>query len=399
MSRQLIRTVGAMVALTLAIAPAATAAEPTPTLTLGTGADPAESIATQLVANGTTISNATVLSATIRPTGGPECGANFAADEGAGGISVFNGSGEPEGPFSASVNHTLQTAGTYLLCAWLNDNTQPSSPVVASASLTFAVRPPHLALSLSAPVSVAPEQIFQLVTNVQAEAERPLSEFLLPDTGRGCPANAAAAVGSAGESTVVWPTHGSTWIVSGGPFSESVNETFHSPGRYLVCAYLQYPSTQSVPELSAGATITVLTPLPPCVVPTLSVAVKPNTAKLAITAAGCAVGKIRLVASRHIRAGYVVSLNPAPTGHYPTGTPVAITISTGPPCVVPHIAPGASLARTKAKLGRANCAVGALHKMKSRRYRHGQLVRLGARAGQVLPSRAPVAIFISRGPR
>lgn len=300
---------GAACGLTLILSSAATAT-PVPTLTLATGPSPVESIATQLLASGTTINNQTALSATIKPTGGQGCGPNLAADESAGGAVVFDRQTVAEGSFSSSVNKTFQTAGSYLFCAWLNDEAEPGNPVVAEASLTFTVRTPHLALSVSAPGTVLSEQTFQVLTTAQAEAERPVSEYLLPNTGRGCAANAAAAAGEAGEIGVYWPLHGTAWAVIGGPFTESINETLRSPGQYLVCAYVEYPSTQSPPEITANTLITVVAPPPPCVVPTLSATVKLATAERALTAAGCTVGKITNTASRRIRPGYVSAPEP-----------------------------------------------------------------------------------------
>jgi hypothetical protein len=267
---------------------------------------------------------------------------------------------------------------------------------VAEASTTFTVRAPHLALSVSAPATVLSEQTFQVLTTAQAEAERPVSEYLLPNTSRGCAANAAAAGSESGEIGVYWPLHGTAWPVIGGPFTESINETLRSPGQYLVCAYVEYPTSQSPPEITANTLITVLAPPPPCVVPTLSAAVKLATAERALTAAGCTVGKITNTASRRIRSGYVSALSPAPGTHLPSGAAVTITISTGPPCVVPHISAGGSLRKVERHIRLAHCAVGKIRSVRSSHQARGRVLRLGARAGQVLRSGAPVEVVISR---
>src|ERR1035441_589930 len=384
-----------VVCLAVAISTGLIAAAPAlaaPALTLSTGTEPTESIATQLQASGTTTNSQTSLGVTVKPTGGPGCAANFSADESAGGRIVFDGSDVEEGAFSKSVNETFSAAGSYLLCGWLNDNSQVGSPIVATASLTFTVRRPHLALSISAPPTVQPGQTFQLLTTAQAEVARTVSEYVLPETGRGCPANAEAAYTTSGVTAVFWAAHGSAWNVIGGPFTESVNEVLRSPGHYLVCAYIQYPTSQSPPEITASAAVVAVAPPPPCVVPKLTSTTTPKAVEQALAAAGCSVGMLRYAASRGIRSGYVSALSQPSGKHLPGGTAVNVTISTGPPCVVPHISAGTPLVSAEHRIRLAHCAVGHLRAIRSRRYRRGRVLRLGSRPGQVLASHAPVEI-------
>jgi hypothetical protein len=297
------------------------------TLTLSTGADPAESIATQLSMSGTTTNSQTGLEATIKPTGGQGCGVSDAADSGQ---DLFFGSDVAEGPFSQSINHTFQSAGSYLLCAWLDDNSASGDPVVAAASLTFTVRAPHLALSISAPATVRPGQTFQIATTAQAEVSRSVSEYVLPNTGRGCPANGGAADQASGSGTVYWPTrYSSSWNVEGGPFTESVNETLRSPGQYLICAYVQYPSDESPPEITANATVVAAVPLPHCVVPRISAGTSLAGAKSRILRAHCAVGRVRSVRSRRYRRGRALRLNARAGQVLPYHAALEIVVSRG----------------------------------------------------------------------
>lgn len=395
MSRNLCVAVAAgALSIALWVAPSAVAA---PTLTLSTGPDPAESITTQIIATGNSSSTDSQLSLTLKPTGGQGCGANYQADSGAGSSTVFYPeSGYAEGSFSHSANNTFENSGSYLLCGWLNDDAQTGDPVVATASLIVTVRPPHLALSVSAPASVAVGQAFQLVTTAQAEVERTVQVFVLPNTGRGCPANASAANSTSGVMGIYFPVHGNYWSVDGGPFSEVVNLTLSGAGQYLACAYVQYQSGQSPPEIAASAPITAVAPPPPCIVPAYSSsATRQRGAEQAIRASGCALGAVRHVASRTVRAGYVIGLS-APAGkHLPPATAIAIIISTGPPCVVPHVSAGTALSIAERRLSANHCSVGKLSVTHSRRYRRGRVLRFGARTGQVLPSRAPIAIVIA----
>jgi hypothetical protein len=383
---------GMLTTLLMSVGVSSAAAEPT--LSLATGPDPVESITTQILASGSSASKDAGLSVTLKPTGGAGCGANFSADLGAGGDAVLN-QAVAEGPFSKSVNRTFETAGSYLACGWLNNEAELESPVVARSSLTFTVRPPHLSLSISAPMTVRPAQTFQVVTTAQAEVTRTVEEYVLPNTGRGCPANAGAAAGTPGAMRVNWHSYG--WSVNGGPFSESVNETLQSAGQYLVCAYVEYPSSQSPPELTASAAIAAVSPPPPCIVPGFTSTTRLRAIQRAIAAARCVVGKIRYAASRRIRSGYVSALSPAPGRGLPGGTAVNVTISTGSPCVVPRVFAGSALGNAERRVRLAHCAVGRVHTARSRRYRRGRVLRLGARAGQVLRSHAPIEIVISAG--
>jgi hypothetical protein len=366
-----------------------------PSLVLATAPDPAESITTQVIAKGTSEDNQTVLSISVKPTGGQACAPNASADSG---TRPFERPDVEEAAFSKSFNYEFANAGSYLLCAWLNDNAQPDSPVVATSSLTVAVRPPHLSLSVSAPPAVQTGQTFQLVMTAQAEVARNVSVFVLPNTGRGCPANVAAAGSTAGESIVDFPAHGfsSGWLVNGGPFSEQVNETLNSPGQYLVCGYVQYQSTQSVPEITASTAITAIAPPPPCVAPSYSSTVtKLKAAEQAIRISGCAVGKIRHLASRKVRAGYIIGFSAAAGTHLPSGAAINVSVSTGPPCIVPRVSPGTALSLAERRLLANHCSVGKLSTTRSRHYRHGHVLRLGARTGQVLASHAPIAIVVA----
>jgi hypothetical protein len=367
-----------------------------PSLTLTTAADPAESITTQIIAKGTSNNNRTRLSITLKSTGGQGCGANVSADSGS---SLIEPPAVEEVAFSKSFNHEFTSAGSYLLCGWLNDDAQTGSPVVATASLTFAVRPPRLALSISAPSTVQTEQTFQIVTTAQAEVSRNVTEYVLSSTGRGCPANGSAAGTTSGLGSIYFRGFNSSWNVSGGPFSESVNYSLRSAGQYLICGYMQYPSSQSPPEITASTPITVVSPPSPCVVPTLTSVTKRTSAEQALAASGCTVGKVRLLANRRIRAGYVIGFSASAGTHLPPGTAVAIAVSTGPPCIVPRVSAGTALSIVKQRLAANHCSVGKLSMVHSRRYRRGRVLRLGARTGQVLASHTAVTVVVSRGNR
>jgi hypothetical protein len=306
----------------LILAPAARAAEPQVSISVGN--DPVESITTQLGASGTGPSSDNVVELKVKPTGGEGCGANPGADKG-----EYVASEAGSGTQTFTRNWTFSAAGAYLLCAWLSDGTQSGSPVIAHNSATMTVRPPHISLSIAVPATVHPHQIFQITTTAQSETARDVYQFILPLTGRGCPVNAGAAGSTSGEEISEWPSIGSAWQVTGGPFTASLNESFSGVGGYLVCAYAEYPSSSSVPEAVASAGFSVVLPPPPCVVPHLTSSSTLGSVEHRLLAAHCKVGKIRYIHTAHYSRGRVLSLSPRPGSRVANGTRVAIRVSSG----------------------------------------------------------------------
>jgi hypothetical protein len=311
--------------LGLTLAPVAAAA--TPTVAISVSPDPAESITAQLGLTGDDSSPQNALLLRVKPAGGEACGANYEADKGQTVVGGSEGSGT--GPHSVSRNWTFEASGSYLLCAWLVDNSQSGAPTVASASMTIAVRPPHIALSITVPATVQPAQLFQISTTAQSETSRQTFQYLVPNTGRGCPANASAAGSTSGEMQTDWPKQGSDWQVNGGPFTETLTESLASTGTYLVCAYVQYPNPASVPEATASASVSVVKPPPPCVVPHPSSSTSLRSFEHRLLAAHCKVGRVRYTFSSHHPRGTVIATSPKPASRHPNGTLVGLTVSRG----------------------------------------------------------------------
>lgn len=362
-------------------------AAPTIELTRG-NAEPVESIATQL---GAVLGNSggSYFTLHVKPSGGAGCGANASADSGEG---VFGGGfiSSSSNPVTESRNWTFQTAGSYKVCAWVTKDSN-GVEVQAFAEALFAVRAPHLALSISVPATVLPSQTFQVATTAQAETERQVWEYVMPNTGNGCPANANAASRASGESEVL-----GYWRVIGGPLTETKNQSLTTPGSYLYCAYFQYPSQESTPELSASAQMSVVPSPPPCVVPAFHVGAHLASVEQSIAAASCTVGKVRYTASSSVGRGGVIALSPASGTKLPTGTAVSIVVSAGRPCVVPSLKAGSSVGRAKRLLAAANCGAVIVHS-RSRRVRRGRVIRLGSRAHSRLFPLSRVPIVVSTG--
>ncbi len=307
---------GGLVAVLVCCAWPATASA-APTLAITTAPDPVESLATQVGVTGTLDTDHQAVVLTVKPAGGPACGANPTADDGEQLISTVPGIG----PYARTVNETFNAAGTYLLCAWATDTTRSPAVVLLATSQTLAVRIPHLSLSLAAPATILRGRTFQIGTTAQTEAERTVYSALLKDTGRGCPANWSAAYGTSGVVQLVGTT------VTGGPSTRTVNAHFDETGRWLVCGYVNYGNVIT-PEATAAATIDVV---PPCIVPRLGPRATLRRAKARILAGHCAVGAISYAHSRRRALGRVLRLSPQPGSGHATNAPVAITISSGPP--------------------------------------------------------------------
>src|ERR1039458_6105281 len=313
-----------LILLSLGLA-AAASAEAESTMSITVGPEPTESITTQLGVAAIVTSTESYVELKVQPSGGERCAANPGADNGAsvieqGGFFPFLSTG----PYSDAVNWTFGSAGSYLLCGWM---TVYGAPVAASAQRTIVGRPPHITLLISNPGSVAPGKTFQIATTAQAETSREVYEYIEPNNGRGCPANAAAAASPAGSMGIYWPAGGSAWRVEGGPFTETVNETISGAGAYLVCAYAEYPTTESVPEAVANSAISVVTHHPVsarCVVPRLEGKTLTQAEK-SLGRDHCRLGRVTKP-KRHKHKLVVVSQNPGAKKTISGGTKVSLRL-------------------------------------------------------------------------
>jgi hypothetical protein len=302
-------------------------------MTLTVGPEPVESITTQLGGSVSEADQNTAFWVKVKPSGGEACAANPNADSGTTVINDYY-SFEKAPAYSDSVNHTFEAAGSYLVCGWL---VEPGDPevILANPSMTVSVRQPHLQLSISAPQQVLTGQTFQISTTAQAETARSVTEYMIPNVGDTCPANAAAGAQAAG--TLPIRALDDPWSVTGGPFTETTNETVTNAGAYLICAYFEYPNDESAPELTASAATDVVypppppPPPPPCVVPAFSSRMHLSTVEQRIRAAHCTVGKIGYSLSKHVRRGAVIRLSSKPGSRLSSHAAIAIVVSRGRP--------------------------------------------------------------------
>jgi hypothetical protein len=293
-------------------------------IVLTVGPEPVESITTQLGAAVSEAGANATLWIKLKPSGGEGCAANPNADQG---TTIIERDYAPEhaAAYSDEANHTFEMAGSYLVCGWVTELGGPEI-VVASTSTSISVRRPHLALSISVPPQVLVGQVFQVATTAQAETARDVSEYLLPDTGDSCAANARAAYAASSADEIF-----QYWNVTGGPLTRSANESLTGPGTYLICAYFEYPDNESQPELATSATVTAVVPPPPCVVPSFGLKMKLTTVERRIRAGHCVVGKVEYESSKRVVRGAVIRLSPNPGTRLSAQAAVAIVVSTGRP--------------------------------------------------------------------
>ena len=357
---------------------ATSAAAQASTISITSAADPAESIATQLGVTGTvTVAPSATVSLKFKPAGGSPCGANPAADTG--GVDLVLQGGVVTGPYTFSVNHTFDQAGSYLMCAWITD--QGAMAPTATAEQTLVVRIPHLSLTIAAPPVVVLGQTFQVSTTTQAEAQRTVYVSAIADTGRGCPANIGALRSLAGYQDIVAAQ------ALGGPTTTTTNVTMSTAGVKLLCGYFQ---NSAVVQATAVASLTVQAP---CIVPAFTPGAALAAVKASLTTSGCTVAT-RLVPSNKYKRGTVVSLNPKAGTSLAPQAKVTVNVSDGAPCRVPRVA-GRTLGAARRAIAAAHCSAGKVRRQASRR-RRGTVVRLSPAAGRRLPPRAKVTIYVSR---
>jgi len=370
----------------LLLVPATSARADLASMNVTVGADPAESIVTQVGAAGAigTVSRGT-LTVRVRPNDAAGCGTNDGADAGS---LVLSRELVDDAPFSEVGTYTFPTAGLYLVCAWIEHNWRDTE-VVASAGAIVSVRPPHVSLSIVAPPTALVGAPFAVSTTATSEASRLVRVVAVPNLGRPCEPTFSAATALSGSRTIEY-----AWKVVGGPLIDTRNVEIYTPGPYVICGYATPNGPDDAPEATAVGAVTVLAP---CVVPLLPQHSTLAEVKAALAAAGCAPGRIAYAASTRFAKGTLIRLGREAGGDpLPPRTPIGATISTGRPCVVPK-AIGTTLAHTRRALEAAHCTAAKVKRTRSVRYRKGRVIRLSPKPGKHLATGARVRITVSRG--
>ena len=129
-----------------------------------------------------------------------------------------------------------------------------------------------------------------------------------------------------------------------------------------------------------------------CHVP--SVVGKPQAnAQQAIVTANCGVGNVTLKTST-TKKGDVISQRPPSGTTGAVGLKVALTVSSGPKCVVPNVV-GKTQAAAETALTKANCTLGTVTKKKSSTVAKGNVISTSPKAGTT--TAAKVNLTVSTG--
>ena len=138
----------------------------------------------------------------------------------------------------------------------------------------------------------------------------------------------------------------------------------------------------------------------PCVVPALA-NMSLDSAEAALTDANCTVGAVTKKASKAVAIGNVVSSTPPEGTSEPPGTAVALAVSKGSKvsrkCKVPKLA-GLKLATAEVALTKADCAVGKISYVKSKKVAKGHVVSSNPSAGTSAKGGTKVALSVSGPP-
>ncbi len=351
--------------------------------------DPAASLPRVFTVSGTTTQTDVHAYVKYRATGGAPCAPSADTDPGTaldGATGPFyNGSPTDNGAFSESDVITWPAPQTLMFCIWVAKTaTTATTPFAQNVTFRAPNGTDGATFTPAAPMTRQP-----ITVAIAGTSEAPKTVFAtLHAAGAACAPTFATDTGQNLVSGPGQPVNGTYTI------DESVTET--APGPYEVCLWLAASATDTAPVVGPQAvTFTVVNP--PCIVPPLTSNTSLAAIDGAITDGNCTVGKRTFVASPKVPAGHVISLTPAPGTQQAFQAPIAIAVSTGPPCRVPVVKPGATLATTARLLTRAHCSAGRTMHAKSATVRHGRVVATRPAAGKVLASQAQVAIVLSLG--
>ena len=154
-------------------------------------------------------------------------------------------------------------------------------------------------------------------------------------------------------------------------------------------------------KLKVGAKVNLLISGPPCLVPHLIGDFASDAPNL-LHAANCTLGKVTKKYSASVAKGKIISSSPSAGSKLYYGSPVAITVSLGPPhCSVPKFLPGNPLTKAKNLLHSTSnfCTIGTITHQASSKFAKGTVITSNPKPGKKkLPAGTVVALTISSGP-
>jgi surface-anchored protein len=231
----------------LLLAFGASAAHAADSITVTAGTDPTEEVPLAVTANWTSSSTTgTAVYMTVKPAGPLSCGASYSADAPNSDDVLGTGVATPSG--SNSANWTFSEPGTFTLCGYLQ-KLSDGTALAASGPVTVTVRSATASAAISMPARVDTGKPFPLSVAVTAELRRQVFVTIKPAGGRGC------------EATYTLDSPNSDDVLSGNAQGvQTVSGTVtasQTPGKYLLCAYVQESSSDTAAEATTSATFLV----------------------------------------------------------------------------------------------------------------------------------------------
>jgi hypothetical protein len=297
--------------------------------------------------------------------------------------------GDVNGTFSESDTLTWETPGLSTFCIWLVHGN--AETITTPITQTIDFRSPTGTITASVNPTV-PKPNEQASVTVTGSSEAPAQVYAKLRRAGGAPCAPTYESDSGGS------------LIDGnsvnGSFSISAKTAQTSAGEYLICLWLARSSNDSAPIAGPQPETFVVVapppPPPPCVVPQLSARTSLSTIEQRIRSAACSLGRVRSLASRTVPRGDVTALTPSSGTTLANGSAIGVTVSSGPPCVVPRAVLGATLTTARQRLASAHCSTGAVSYLRTRRHRRGVVLATDPRPGSSLPTGASVRLRVSR---
>jgi len=201
------------------------------------------------------------LYAVVRPTGGVGCQPSFGSDQAAAGpasTNLFDESEVSVGSVAQQTTYNPPDVGSYLLCAWLENNGDsgdfplPSSDVTGGpVSATFSARPPqvsefNVALAGSALRNVA----YQISYTTQTDQQLGLYSVVKFAGALPC---ASSYELEQQQNQTENDIFGTDTTVFGGPTKTTGTDTETTAGSYIICAWIEGPNGAEVDAASSTA--------------------------------------------------------------------------------------------------------------------------------------------------
>ncbi len=250
------------------------------------------------------------------------------------------------GTFENTYDYAVPHPGTYLLCAYLQHSSGTESeqtPVVdATTSTTFTVTAPKVEVfTVALAASAQPGKLFTVDYTTQTDQQLRLQSTIVPGGGLPC----AASAGLFEEE--VRQDHGvalnllsndefEPTYIFGGPKVTQATGTEQAAGPYVICTWIEGPTSGEV-DAAASTPFYVGTPpspppprpAPSCVVPRINSRTRLATVERRIRAGHCSVGPVTYERSRRVKSGDVIRLGSRPGIHLHHGARVLILVSSG----------------------------------------------------------------------